>query len=79
MPGVYTTLEELHAELKRCENCCNGDYLSIHCPLCPVWKYKPRQTSKVKKNLLVHWQTGVKGQDGKYIMYIFIESQQNKF
>ena len=68
--GVYSTFEELCSELKRCSDCCSGDYLSIHCPLCPVWKYKPRQLSKVRKHLTVHWQTGVQGHNGKYMAFM---------
>lgn len=61
--GVYESIENLNSELERCNDCCSGDYLSYHCPLCPVWKYKPRQKSKLLQHLLVHWRTAVQGHD----------------
>ena len=77
--GVYGSLECIIATLRRCTDCHNGDYTSYHCPLCPVWQYKPRQLYKVKKHLEVHWKTAVKGRNGKehndfqlYIQYIYI-------
>lgn len=61
---VFKDIDRLEAQLKRCTDCCNGDYSSYHCPLCPITQYKPRQISKVKLHLHVHWKAGVIGNNG---------------
>lgn len=61
---VYRSFEELLELTRRCVECCAGDYLSYHCPLCPVSKYKPRQVSKVKRHLEVHWRTRLETKEG---------------
>ena len=66
--AIHSTYEELTEKLERCRDCCRGDYMSYHCPLCPLLMYKPRSVSKVKSHLEVHWKTGLRTKDGKTII-----------
>lgn len=66
--GVYHSLDHLKSQIVQCNECCNGGYMSYHCPLCPVWKYKPRNKGKVEDHMMVHWKTGVEGPNGNDIL-----------
>ena len=71
---TFENFEELHSRLSRCLNCCNGDYMSYHCPLCPVTKYKPKKKRSVETHLQVHWNTRIQGKNGNFDIYNFNEA-----
>lgn len=66
MFATYRSLPSMYDDLQRCNDCCKGDYMSYHCPLCTMAKYKPKSLSKVKKHLAVHWDARVAASNGLY-------------
>ncbi|XP_063420506.1 uncharacterized protein LOC134705715 [Mytilus trossulus] len=63
---TFTSFDHLESKLEKCDDCCNGDYMSFHCPLCPVSKYKPRKKAKLQQHLAVHWNTRIQGNNDSY-------------
>lgn len=64
--SICDSFESLKDGLIQCQDCCNGDYKSYHCILCPIDKFKPTRMRKVENHLQVHWKTRVQGSNGKF-------------
>lgn len=60
MEPVFKTVDDLYGRITTCNDCCEGDYKSFHCPLCEVDHFKPTRRAAVMKHLfLSHWQTRI--------------------